>query len=158
MTTLEYRTANNGEIEIRICHAHPETAIQYRVLGLDDDDDRAQWTGTPFQSAGYHTAGEALVRVAAWLDDDSPADALLDELDANLDQDRLVNSAGRTVRFEAHQVPGRGWTVAQVVGSRRAGRTTTPVPGYTNTYTLQQAQAAADALTRDTIRRLQGGR
>lgn len=158
MTTLEYRTAANGDIEIRICHAHPETAIQYRVLGLDEDDDRSQWTGTPFQSAGYHTAGEALVQVVAWLGIDDCGDALLDELDAHLDEDRLINSAGRTVRFEAHQVPGRGWTVAQVVGSKRTGRTTTPVPGYADTYTLQQAQAAADALTRDTIRHLQGSR
>lgn len=55
------------------------------------------------------------------------------------------------VRFIAQRVPGKGWTVAKVTGSKRTGRTIERAPGFEtlDTYYLDQAQAAADAAQRD---------
>ncbi len=49
------------------------------------------------------------------------------------------------VRFEAARVPGKGWTVVEVTGSRRTGRAVRRAPGFEaiEDYTLHQAQAAA---------------
>lgn len=66
----------------------------------------------------------------------------------------LTDDQGRRVRFVAHEIHGTGWTVARVTGSKRAGYTTEPVDGYANTYTMHQAQTAAEALTRDTFAQL----
>lgn len=58
------------------------------------------------------------------------------------------------VRFEPVVVPGKGWSVAKVTGSKRTGRTIERAEGFetSDSYTLQQAQMAADNLTRDMIR------
>lgn len=64
--------------------------------------------------------------------------------------------SGKPVRFEAHQVPGKGWTVAKVTGSKRTGRTIEAAEGFEtiDSYTMHQAQMAAENLTRDTFRAL----
>jgi hypothetical protein len=64
--------------------------------------------------------------------------------------ERVVEGDVTPVRYCAHEVPGKGWTVAKVTGTKKTGKTVEPVPGYTDTYTMHQAQMAADALTRDT--------
>ena len=58
---------------------------------------------------------------------------------------------GKLVRFEAREVPGKGWTVAKVTGSKRTGRTIEVAEGFESidSYTMHQAQMAADNLTRD---------
>lgn len=59
---------------------------------------------------------------------------------------QLVDIAsGKIVRFEAMQVPGRGWSVARIVGSRRTGRSIERAPEFAGVdgYTMQQAQTAA---------------
>lgn len=69
---------------------------------------------------------------------------------------RLVDTiTGKRVRFVAHQVPGMGWTVAQVTGSLKTGRSIEPVAGYCETYTMHQAGMAAESLARDTYRAVQ---
>ncbi len=64
--------------------------------------------------------------------------------------------SGKPVRFEAHQVPGKGWTVAKVTGSKRTGRTIERAERFEtfDSYTMHQAQMAAENLTRDTFRAL----
>lgn len=64
--------------------------------------------------------------------------------------------SGKQVRFEAHQVPGKGWTVAKVTGSRRTGRTIEVAENFKtiDSYTMHQAQMAAENLTRNTFRAL----
>lgn len=55
------------------------------------------------------------------------------------------------VRFVAQRVPGKGWTVAKVTGSKRTGRTIERAPGFEfiDSYYLDQAQLAADSAQRD---------
>lgn len=64
--------------------------------------------------------------------------------------------SGKLVRFEAHQVSGKGWTVAKVTGIKRTGRTVERAEGFEaiDSYTMHQAQMAAENLTRDTFRAL----
>ena len=57
----------------------------------------------------------------------------------------------KPIRFEPQQVPGRGWTVVKITGSKRTGREIikTDAP---DTYTLAQAQSCASSMTRDHAR------
>lgn len=67
----------------------------------------------------------------------------------------LVDAAtGKTVRFQAARVEGRGWTVVKVTGSKRTGRTAVRADGFegSDSYTMHQAVAAAAALKSDTMR------
>jgi len=61
----------------------------------------------------------------------------------------IDKASGKIVRFEPVLIPGKGWTVAKVVGSAKTGRTSETVPEFTNTYTLAQAQLAASNFSRD---------
>lgn len=57
---------------------------------------------------------------------------------------------GKRVHFEAVQVPGKGWTVAKAIGSKKTGRTIERAEGFESIedYTMHQAQQVAAALTR----------
>ena len=65
-------------------------------------------------------------------------------------------TTGKRVRFEPVQIPGKGWSVAKVTGSKRTGRTIERAEGFEgiDSYTMNQAQVAAESLTRDTFRAL----
>lgn len=65
-------------------------------------------------------------------------------------------TTGKRVRFEPMQVSGKGWTVAKVTGSKKTGRTIEVAEGFEScdSYTLAQAQVAAENHTRDTFRAL----
>lgn len=54
------------------------------------------------------------------------------------------------VKFRAARVPGKGWTVVKIFGTKRTGRVIERAPGFENleNYTLAQAQVAADATRR----------
>lgn len=58
----------------------------------------------------------------------------------------LFTADGKIVRFDPHQVPGKGWAVAKIIGSEKTGKTI-EIDGSSN-YTLEQAQAAAARATR----------
>ena len=62
--------------------------------------------------------------------------------------------SGKRVHFKPVQVPGKGWSVAKVTGSKRTGRSIERAEGFENseTYTLHQAQMAAENMERDTFR------
>ena len=68
----------------------------------------------------------------------------------------LVNDDDLRVRLEPVQIPGKGWSVAMVVGSRKTGRTITRAEGFETfeNYTLAQAQMAAENLYHDIFRGL----
>ena len=51
-------------------------------------------------------------------------------------------------KFEAKQIRGKGWTVVFVVGSKKTGRKEFSTD-FPNTYTLSQAQMAADNANKD---------
>lgn len=57
------------------------------------------------------------------------------------------------MRYIAQNVPGKGWTVA-IVRKTDSGRVVERAPGFDgiNTYTLAQAQLAADNAQRDFLR------
>ncbi|MGH9697944.1 MAG: hypothetical protein ACRD5R_05140 [Candidatus Acidiferrales bacterium] len=65
-------------------------------------------------------------------------------------------ATGKRVRFEPIRVPGKDWSVAKVVGSKRTGRIIERAEGFERAegYTLAQAQVAAENLARDTFRAL----
>jgi len=66
---------------------------------------------------------------------------------------QLVDKAtGKPARFQAARVPGKGWSVALVIGSLRTGRTIERAQGFesANHYTMHQAQLAAENAGRDT--------
>lgn len=67
----------------------------------------------------------------------------------------LADSAtGKRVIFRAENVPGKGWTVARVVGSKKEGRMIERAAGFENidNYSLAQAQIAAENMQRDEFR------
>ena len=53
--------------------------------------------------------------------------------------------------YRAARVPGKGWTVEQVTGSKKTGRVIERAPGFETleTYTLAQAQVCADVARRE---------
>lgn len=55
------------------------------------------------------------------------------------------------IRYTAKRVPGKGWTVAKITGSKRTGRTIERARGFEGieNYTLAQAQIAAQNTQRD---------
>lgn len=58
---------------------------------------------------------------------------------------------GRLVRFSAKQVPGKGWTVVRVEGSKKQGHEEFSATEFDD-YTMHQAQATAEAMYRDMMR------
>lgn len=68
----------------------------------------------------------------------------------------IDSSTGQLVRFEPHHVVGGGWTVAKIIGSRKTGRLIEIVGDFEGcSYTLAQAQVAAENHTHDVFRNLQ---
>lgn len=61
---IDYNTAKNEEIEVRVDLERPESVIQYRCL-----DDEIIWVSTPFQRADVTTEEDALVLIDNWLGD-----------------------------------------------------------------------------------------
>ncbi len=57
------------------------------------------------------------------------------------------------IRFEPMRVPGKGWTVAKITGSKKTGRTIERAPGFEEieSYTLAQASVAAESAKRDVV-------
>jgi len=66
---------------------------------------------------------------------------------------RVVPHTEKIVRFAPKQVPGEGWTVVMVVGSKRTGREEFRTE-FPNTYTMHQAQIAAESAARDFFQHL----
>ena len=58
------------------------------------------------------------------------------------------------VRFQASRVPGKGWTVVKITGTKSTGRIIERAYGFENleNYTLAQAQVAADAARRSFVK------
>lgn|GEM_PF-4060739 len=73
---------------------------------------------------------------------------IIDKLGINKGGKLVERNTGKAARFEPQQVPGKGWTVVLTIGSRRTGRTSESA-GYSDTYTLQQAQVAAQNAQND---------
>lgn len=58
----------------------------------------------------------------------------------------------KTVRFWPVEVPGKGWSVAMVTGTKKTGRTVERIAGLCDAYTMHQAQMVADSMRRDYLR------
>jgi hypothetical protein len=57
----------------------------------------------------------------------------------------------KMVRFEAHQINGKGWTVAKIVGSKKTGRTIEIADGFQDIIyaSMHQACIAAEMFSRE---------
>jgi len=66
--------------------------------------------------------------------------------------------SGEDVYFWPVEVPGKGWSVAMVMGTKRTGKTIERAKGFDEIedLTWDDALVAVDNLTRETIRTLNG--